>query len=544
MEGSSDYRRDAENTRSTQRSFCCRFLRVLCAFSAPLWFAFYSLPQAPSPASVLVLINKTSPVSEATGAGYATSRNLPETHICRITTTDADRISPTAFESEILAPLARHLKTNSLQDSILYIATTPGVPRIIDGDLISVDSALALTYRYMLTGSWPRGRVENPYFTPRFEPRPFSRLQYDIYLVTRLPISTRPGDPPASMGGFYFDLASARRTTLSEWVDEAASTLNSAGRKASVERTTAGFENLTAVQGYASEQCQPPPIQWNPGALALVFGKGCPADAYIAGGAAGFGGFVEDPLADGYIRPQVLFPAWASGSNLAEAYYSASRYINWRQEVVGDPLAGTRRAAGGPALLDPETGLPEHFSRRKLDYLVRRFSTGRQAAVLLVRAETAMDGGDNESALSLVDRSLELDPSLKESLRLKSDLQPQPVKAAEVSPRTSVPASPVEPAPKPPPARKADYPAQVLFRPEIDYPVDAYRARLEGVVVVSFLVDELGQVMKADIVSGHKSLANAVLRSARKWRFEPRLENGRPVISRYTFPVTFKIERP
>ena len=87
------------------------------------------------------------------------------------------------------------------------------------------------------------------------------------------------------------------------------------------------------------------------------------------------------------------------------------------------------------------------------------------------------------------------------------------------------------------------FPARILSRTPIKYPNDARIANVEGTVVISFLIDEMGQVMKADIVSGDRRLAKAVLDAAKSWRFEPRLEHGRAVVSYFTFPVTFKIEK-
>ena len=58
--------------------------------------------------------------------------------------------------------------------------------------------------------------------------------------------------------------------------------------------------------------------------------------------------------------------------------------------------------------------------------------------------------------------------------------------------------------------------------------------------MISFLIDEMGHVMKADIVSGDRRLAKAVLDAAKSWRFEPRLEHGRAVVAYFTFPSLSK----
>ena len=83
---------------------------------------------------------------------------------------------------------------------------------------------------------------------------------------------------------------------------------------------------------------------------------------------------------------------------------------------------------------------------------------------------------------------------------------------------------------------------RLISRTPIEYPQEARAANVQGVVVVSLLIDENGQVMKAEAVHGDKKLVKAALESVKRWRFEPELENGRPVVSRYTLPITFKIK--
>jgi protein TonB len=87
-----------------------------------------------------------------------------------------------------------------------------------------------------------------------------------------------------------------------------------------------------------------------------------------------------------------------------------------------------------------------------------------------------------------------------------------------------------------------DFPARVISKTPIEYPVEARAARVQGIVMVEVLIDEMGQVMKADVVSGDRRLAKSVLASVKLWRFEPELENGRPVVSRLAIPINFKIK--
>ena len=206
---------------------------------------------APMPAAwsqtadnVLLVVNDNSQDSRAIGRYYAEKRKLPAGNICRLRTAESETISRDAFEKEILRPVADYLRSKALQDQILYIITTQGVPLVVEGDaspvgdLAAVDSELALVYRYLLSGAFPyQGRVENPYFFgvqfKRDNFRPFLRRDYDIYLVTRLAGASAIDATllvdralAAEAGGdFFFDLASAQQSTEAGWVQQAASSL-------------------------------------------------------------------------------------------------------------------------------------------------------------------------------------------------------------------------------------------------------------------------------------------------------------------------------
>jgi uncharacterized protein (TIGR03790 family) len=433
------------------------------------------LVKAQGSENVLLLVNEKSHDSELIGRYYAEKRKIPAKNICRIRTTEAETISRNVFDREILRPAAQHLRSNRLQDQILYIVTTRGLPLLIEGDdgavgdLASVDSELALVYHYLLSGNYNfHGRMENPYFAVEFNQekfRPFVRRDYDIYLVTRLTgcsaadamLLVDRALTAESTGSFYFDAASAQESTEANWLKQSAAGLKRAGLNVTLENTGKVLELLTGVQGYANQgsadrnlQGRIPQIQWNPGAIATIIDKdtartfqvgaaeskegntGWTAARYVASGVTGFGGYVADPTVDGYIRPQILFPAYAAGYNLAEAYYSALRYVSWRQVIVGDPLTSPyvrnsakqreSMAASFRTEIDIETGLPEYFSRRRQYYLIRNYSTTREAAGLLLKAEGAADRGDDSIALNLIDGSLQQDPYVMESYLLKAEI--------------------------------------------------------------------------------------------------------------------------
>ena len=58
----------------------------------------------------------------------------------------------------------------------------------------------------------------------------------------------------------------------------------------------------------------------------------------IAQGAAGAKGYVTEPYLASMASPSVFVDLYTSGRNLAESYYAASRFIGWKDIVIGDPL--------------------------------------------------------------------------------------------------------------------------------------------------------------------------------------------------------------
>ncbi len=55
-------------------------------------------------------------------------------------------------------------------------------------------------------------------------------------------------------------------------------------------------------------------------------------------GVSGASANIAEPYLDAISSPSVLFPHWINEYNLAETFYSAYRFIGWRQVVIGDPL--------------------------------------------------------------------------------------------------------------------------------------------------------------------------------------------------------------
>src|SRR5262245_1164552 len=151
---------------------------------------------AQSGENVLVVINETSPASVQIGEYYAKARAVPADQVLRLKTVTTDTIQRTDYDKSIELPVLTHLQKKNLQDRVLYLVLTKGMPLRIagtegrTGSIASVDSELTLLYRRITAAAVPVvGQVANPYFLaekPIAEARPFTRLSSDIYLVTRL----------------------------------------------------------------------------------------------------------------------------------------------------------------------------------------------------------------------------------------------------------------------------------------------------------------------------------------------------------------------
>ena len=79
-----------------------------------------------------------------------------------------------------------------------------------------------------------------------------------------------------------------------------------------------------------------------------------------------------------------------------------------------------------------------------------------------------------------------------------------------------------------------------------DYPKAAIAASQEGVVEVSWKVDEVGKttVVWVSTTSGFELLDHAALRAAKKCQFKPKTEQGQAVPAHYVRPFHFQLRSP
>jgi uncharacterized protein (TIGR03790 family) len=420
-------------------------------------------------ANVLLVVNRSSPVSVEIGEYYAAKRGVPREQVLSIEAPTADQIDRRTFDDQINRPIAHWLSIHGAQDRILYIVLTKDVPlRIagttgLSGGMASVDSELTLLYRRMTGQAVPiGGRVDNPYFAGTGTARPFSHAVADIYLVTRLD-GFSAGEvkalvdrslAPAREGRIVLDERGSGSDRIGdEWLEQAAARLTASGfSNVFLERTTALAPHQNGVLGYyswgsndASFRSRRLDVDFVPGAIAGTYvstdartfreppadwamsgnwtnRKGLFADSpqsltgdLIRSGVTAAAGHVAEPYLDATIRPSILFPAYVSGLNVAEAFYAAMPFLSWQTVVVGDPLCAPFRtspvaASEIDAGTDALTELPSLFSDRRVALLAAG-SASRDAIKLVVKAERQISADDRAAARASLEQALKIDPA-------------------------------------------------------------------------------------------------------------------------------------
>ena len=412
--------------------------------------------------NVAVVINDASRASQQIGEYYVRKRGIPPANVIHLQAPTTDEVTPAVYASAIESPISAALTRGELQDRILYIVLTKDVPLRItgttgqNGTTASVDSELTLLYR-RLTGAatLAAGPSPNPYYLNAAaisEARAFTHARYDIYLVTRLDAFTvdealRLVDKalaPVNHGRVVLDeKATLFNRTGEDWLEEGAKRLTDAGHgdEVQLDRASAPVRNVDDVLGYYSwgsndsaNRVRSFGMHFVPGALAAMFVSSDartftepPADwqpggnwndkkTWFAGspqslsgdlireGATGVAGHVAEPFLAATVRPQILFPAYFAGFNLAEAFYLAIPDLSWQTVVIGDPLcrpfpARPISTTDLDAPIVAATGLPKYLSGRAvaLARLQYRLPSDTEAAVA-VRAQTLLLKGDRNGA--------------------------------------------------------------------------------------------------------------------------------------------------
>lgn len=84
---------------------------------------------------------------------------------------------------------------------------------------------------------------------------------------------------------------------------------------------------------------------------------------------------------------------------------------------------------------------------------------------------------------------------------------------------------------------------QVIRKVIPKYPVDAKKARIEGKVVLSAIIDKQGNVQNLHVESGPVQLRQSSLDAVRQWKYKPYLLNGEPVEVKTNVNVIYTLEK-
>ena len=432
---------------------------------------------AQSAENILLVLNDSSSISLEIGQYYAEKRGVARDNILRLKTPTDDSIDRAVYGRLIEGPIAGWLTRSFAQDRILYIVLTKGIPLRIsgtsgqDGTIGSVDSELTLLYRKLAGQSVPpAGRVANPYFqagAQTLQPNMFSHEAFDIFLVTRLDGYTFDDIrglidrslAPSREGKILFDGKGSSQDKGETWFQAAADSFTAAGsgNRVVIDMSSKVLTDVDGVLGYYSWGSNDPAnklrrlnLRFVPGALAAMFVSSDartfmepPADwnigtwdnkaSHFAGspqsltgdlireGVTGIAGHVAEPFLEATIRPNVLFPAYLSGFNLAESFYQAMPFLSWQTVVVGDPLCAPFRTRSLTATeidpgVDEATELPKYFSNRRLRTMSVSFYQNirihPETIKLLLHAEVRLMKQDKPGARKLLEEAISRDSRL------------------------------------------------------------------------------------------------------------------------------------
>jgi len=323
--------------------------------------------QGAKPANVLVIINDNSPISREIGAYYAAKRKIPTKNVLHIKCQTGETIENPLYPKSIEKPIKQYLAKTGLNKSVDYLVLTKGIPIKLSNGMC-VDSLLMCMDLGLGVEGLDQG-VPNPYYNKN---ELFSHKKYGLYLATRLDGYTakdakalvdRALAAKPKRGMFLIDLTPERssgkygvmnclmrrardailRKRCLSYLDDTKEFIG--GRNNLMGYVSWGSNDSSFdVKKYKSNKFRPGAIaetavstsartlnRTNDGGQSLI------ADL-IEAGVTGVKGYVSEPYISAIANPEILFDRYLSGFNLAESFYMASRWIFWKDIVIGDPL--------------------------------------------------------------------------------------------------------------------------------------------------------------------------------------------------------------
>jgi uncharacterized protein (TIGR03790 family) len=313
---------------------------------------------------LIIVENTQSADSVAIGAYYALKRHIPAASICRISCPTTEDCAKEDFDRQIRQPIQKFIRAR--KPDVDFIVLTKGIPTWTHEGAFSVDSMLVAMDWTLL-----KSRTVNSYFSKDI---PFSHARFNEYLVTRLDgytradclrlvddsLAARPTRGPflliTDVGGGH---ASGGYKEADQGIRNAARILTSKRLETILDPQggfVGGYHNLMGYFSWGSNDYRFNASAYHslgfvPGAIAETAvstsgrtfrdpnakGQSLIADL-IAQGVTGCKGYVSEPFVDAIACADILFDRYTSGYTLAESFYMATRYMYWKDVVIGDPL--------------------------------------------------------------------------------------------------------------------------------------------------------------------------------------------------------------
>jgi TonB family protein len=139
-----------------------------------------------------------------------------------------------------------------------------------------------------------------------------------------------------------------------------------------------------------------------------------------------------------------------------------------------------------------------------------------------------------DDAISECNSGLSVDPTNESLLRLKGKIEKAKeilAKARDYERSQAVENSSPIPVTTPKPPPDLFEPAVMISKTSIAYPPVAKNARVSGTVVVAVTIDEQGGVVSAKALDGPEMLRGAAVNAAKRCRFRPARQGGKPIAS-------------
>jgi TonB family protein len=192
------------------------------------------------------------------------------------------------------------------------------------------------------------------------------------------------------------------------------------------------------------------------------------------------------------------------------------------------PAAAPERIIEKPVIQrPPETGLFERTSGARTSQAAAAVSTGGFGSA----AASPRDAANGPGAVKTGGFSSEA-PAQRRAANGVGEVQ-----TAGFDQRASAPAQPSVAATKP-----IDRPVEIVFKPTPEYTDEARSARIEGTVSLELEFTAAGDVRVLRVVRGlGHGLDETAQRAALRMRFKPAQSDGRPVDSRATVHITFRL---